>query len=91
MDFSQHLVISDSVFAQEIDGEIVLLDMNSENYFGLDEVASEIWRQLNANKSLEEVQEHLLTQYDASEARLHADIIAFVTQLLDDGLAVVAA
>ena len=38
MDLNKKITFADTVFAQEVDGEMVLLDMNSENYFGLDAV-----------------------------------------------------
>ena len=46
MNFTQKVNFFDTVFAQEVDDEMVLLDMNSENYFGLDTVDSDIWQLL---------------------------------------------
>jgi hypothetical protein len=63
MDFSKKIIFSDTVFAQEVDGEMVLLDMNAENYFGLDSVASDIWKLLqegeNSRRDLRSVPGHV--------------------------------
>ena len=87
MDFSKRVRFSEDLFVQEVDGEMVLLDMQSENYFGLDEVASDIWRLLGEGKSLEETARALGEIYEVEEATLRADLEAFVRQLLDHGLA----
>jgi hypothetical protein len=86
MDFTKKIIFSDTVFAQEVDGEMVLLDMNSENYFGLDSVASDIWRLLGEGKSVGETYAALLEIYDVEEEQLRADLEAFIQKLLDDGL-----
>ena len=86
IDFSKKVSFSESLFAQEIDGEMVLLDMNSENYFGLDAVASDIWRILQEGKSLQETIEELLKLYDVDEETLRKDLSTFVRQLQEQGL-----
>ena len=37
----------DLLLAQELAGETVLLDLASENYFGLDAVGTRVWQLLN--------------------------------------------
>ena len=87
MDFTKKVCFSEALFAQEVDGEMVLLDMNSENYFGLDSVASDIWRLLQEGKTLDGCREELLEIYDVEADRLRNDLEAFVQQLIDNGLA----
>ena len=43
---------------------MVLLDMESENYFGLDEVGTSIWQAMQAHSTLKEVFSDLLDQYE---------------------------
>jgi hypothetical protein len=52
MDLNKKITFADTVFAQEVDGEMVLLDMNSENYFGLDEVGTAIWQAMQDDGNL---------------------------------------
>lgn len=49
MKLDYKITFSDTVFAQEVNGEMVLLDTDSENHFGLDEVGTSIW-QVNARE-----------------------------------------
>ncbi len=86
MNLNQKIIFSERVFAQEVDGEMVLLDMESENYFGLDEVGTSIWQAMQEKKTLQEVFEVLLEQYDVEEEVLKKDLSDFVDKLLKSGL-----
>ena len=87
MELEQKVVFAESVFAQLVDDEMVLLDMESENYFGLDEVGTSIWNAMQENETLNEVFAVLLEQYDVGEEMLKNDLLNFVTKLVDNGLA----
>lgn len=87
MELDQKVIFAESVFAQLVDDEMVLLDMESENYFGLDEVGTSIWNAMQENETLEEVFSVLLEQYDVGEEMLKNDLLNFVTKLVDNGLA----
>jgi hypothetical protein len=91
MNFNQKVTFSDTVFAQEIDDEMVLLDMNSENYFGLDEVGTSIWLAIQENGNLQSVLERLLTEYEVEEEVLKKDLWEFVEKLRESGLVEVEA
>ncbi len=86
MELSSKVTFSDTVFAQEVDGEMVLLDMNSENYFGLDAVGTDIWQAVQEHEKLEEVLNVLLEQYEVEEEVLKKDLFAFVGKLQESGL-----
>ena len=87
MQIDKRIVFADTVFAQEVDGEMVLLDMNTENYFGLDEVGTAIWQAIEENNGeLVKVLEVLLAQYDVKEDILKKDLLVFVDRLAESGL-----
>lgn len=86
MTLDQKINIADSVFSQEVDNEMVLLDTESEEYFGLDETAAVIWQHLAENESLREVHASMLAIYDVAAEQLEQDILAFVEKLIDAGL-----
>lgn len=79
--------LSQTVFAQDIDGEMVLLDMHSEHYFGLDEVGTSIWYAMEKTQRLEEIVELLWVQYEVDKDILGKDVIAFMKTLVNNGLA----
>ena len=86
MKLDQKVTFAETVFAQEVDGEMVLLDMESENYFGLDEVGTSIWQAMQENETLKEVLAVLLEQYEVEEEMLENDLFAFVGKLEESGL-----
>ena len=86
MKLDQKVTFADTVFAQEVDGEMVLLDMESENYFGLDEVGTAIWQAMQEKENLKEVLEVLLEQYEVEEEMLKKDLFDFVGKLVESGL-----
>lgn len=91
MNLKQKVTFAQTVFAQEVDDEMVLLDMESENYFGLDEVGTSIWQAIEAYGNLEEVLSALLEQYDVEAEVLEKDLSNFVDNLLKSGLVEVEA
>lgn len=89
MNLSQKVTFAETVFSQEVDGEMVLLDMNSESYFGLDETGSAIWQAMQKTGSLQEVYEEMLEQYEVDAEILEQDILNFVEKLIESGLVMV--
>lgn len=87
--FSQHVTAPDSVLVRELDGETVILDLESESYFGLDEVGTRMWALLTTSASIQEAFDGLLDEYDVKADQLRADLTDFITQLVDQGLLVV--
>lgn len=86
MNLNQKITFADTVFAQEVDGEMVLLDMESENYFGLDEVGTAIWQAMQEYGKLQEVFDALLEQYDVEAEVLENDLSDFIGKLEESGL-----
>jgi hypothetical protein len=82
----QTVTISPDVLFQEVSGEIVLLDLASEKYFGLDEVGARIWTLLSEGRAVGEVVEALLQEYDVDRATLESDMESLLTSLLEAGL-----
>ncbi len=77
---------STQVLLQEVGGEAVLLDLGSEQYFGLDPVGTRIWALLGAAAALGQVHATLCGEFDAEPNRIETDLLALVRQLADAGL-----
>ena len=86
MTLDSSVAISENTFTQKIDDEIVLLDTESEEYFGLDASGAVIWHYLSESKSLRGVYESMLAIYDVAPEQLEKDIVTFVQKLADAGL-----
>lgn len=86
IDSEKHFLVSKDVLFQEVSGEIVLLDLDSENYFGLDEVGARIWMLLKEGKSASQMVDVLLEEYRVDRQTLERDTEKLLTALLEAGL-----
>ena len=80
------VTISPEVLFQEVSGETVLLDLSSENYFGLDKIGTRIWELLNGGASVGEVVDALLEEYDTDRKTLERDLAELLEKLAEAGL-----
>ena len=78
--------LSDEVMAQEINGETVLLDLASEQYFGLDVLGTRIWRLLEQGFPLNAIIEQLLPEFEVDREQFVSDVNRFVSEMLESGL-----
>ena len=78
--------IPEDVLFQDVNDEVVLLDLASEHYFGLDEVGARTWMLLKEQKAAGQIVEELLQEYDVERAELEGDILDLLAQLLEAGL-----
>ena len=84
--FSSRVRAADNVLIRELEGESVLLNLDSESYFGLDDVASRMWAVLTTSESIEDSLQALTREYDVSEAQLREDLQVLVDELAEHGL-----
>jgi len=80
------LRIPDEVIFRELDGEAVVLNLDTGIYFGLEAVGTRIWRLLEEHMSLRLVLDTLVEEYEAPSDRLQGDLLAFVERLNGKGL-----
>ena len=78
--------ISSEVLSQEVSGETVLLDLEGESYFGLNEVATRIWQLLQSGQSIGEILDTLEDEYDVSRGQLEIDAGELLDKLKKAGL-----
>ena len=88
LNLHQTIALSPDVISQEVSGETVLLDLESENYFGLDEVGTRIWQLIKETNDLNAIYNTLLGEYDVSGERLQQDLATLLTEIEGLGLIV---
>lgn len=86
VDFTQNASVPDDVLMRVLDGESVILNLNSESYFGLDEVGTRIWTVVTEAPSIQVGYNQLLEEYDVEPDVLRKDIDELLTQLVEHGL-----
>ena len=78
--------IPDDVIFRDLDGEIIILNLASGVYFGLNAVGSRAWSALAESGSVPHAIEVLKSEFDVEDDVLHRDVIALITTLSDQGL-----
>jgi hypothetical protein len=86
LNFNQIITFSPHVLSQEIAGETVLLDLESECYFGLDAVGTRIWQLIRESSDLLTIYNTLKNEYDVEETQLRDDLEALITDASERGL-----
>jgi hypothetical protein len=74
------------IIQSTIGEEVVMLDMDSGFYFGLNSVASIIWRKLEKEISFEEIISELLEDYNIDEVTCENETRIFLNQLLEKNI-----
>lgn len=69
-----------------LDDEIVMLNVERGNYYGLSGVARRIWEQLDTPKTIDEVCTPLVVEYDVTPEQCWNDVAAFVEQLITENV-----
>ena len=82
----QKITISPDVLFQEVSGELVLLDLSSESYFGLDAIGARIWGLLESGASVGDVLDTLMQEYEVERGTLEADLGELLDKLAKAGL-----
>ena len=65
----------------DLEGEAVLLNIQTGRYFGLNEVGTSIWALIKKPCAVSDVIEGLQREYDVEEGVLNNDVLAFLEDM----------
>ncbi|WP_310423352.1 PqqD family protein [Chamaesiphon sp. VAR_48_metabat_135_sub] len=82
----QKVAVKQDILVQNVDGELVLLNLESEEYFGLDDVGSAMWSCLKESESLQTAYDRLLDRYDVDSEQLKQDFLNLVERFVEHEL-----
>ena len=74
------------VVAESIDGEVIIINLNSGAYYSSLGTGGAIWEALVANHSIDETLDLLAAHYERPRSEIEAEVTHFVAQLLDEAL-----
>ncbi len=86
VDFTQQVSAPDDVLLRVLDGEAVILNLESESYFGLDEVGTRMFTLLTESASIQTAYDVLINEYEVEPAQLKADLTELICKLSENGL-----
>ena len=84
--FTDRVAVPDGVLISHLQEESVILNLESERYFGLDDVGTRFLSVLTTSESIEAAYERLRHEYDVDPQVLRSDLLALIENLLDQGL-----
>lgn len=71
---------------KRLETEAVILDLQSGDYFELDEVGCRIWEALDGEQTLAAHAQSIALEYEADPEEVRSDVMAFVGELFTRGL-----
>lgn len=84
--FEDTVRVSDDIVFRELDGEAVLLNLDTGIYFGLNQVGTRVWSLLQQDGSLLRVFEEMRKEYDVAPEVLQTDLLVLVDRMQEKGL-----
>jgi hypothetical protein len=74
---------------RDIDGEMILVSASRACSYSLNEVGSQVWRQADGQRTMEEIADTVAQHFDIPLEQALADVRAFVDEIALEGLLVV--
>ena len=72
-----------SAISSELDGEAVILDMESGKYHGLDSTGTKIWALLEDKISLDDIVLQLIEEYSVERQQCTTEVEEFINRMVD--------
>ena len=84
--FSDRVRVPDDVLISNLQEESVILNLDSERYYGLDDVGTRFLSVLNTSDSIEAAYEVLRDEYEVDAHSLRQDLLELVEDLVKQGI-----
>ena len=79
-------IVPEAVFSENLDGRIVIMNLELERYHSLNEVGTRMWELLAEGCSETQLIVRMLDEFDVDESVLRQDFDALVIELCSCGL-----
>jgi hypothetical protein len=83
--YSSVVVAKDQV-SSDLAGEAVILNLKSGKYYGLDEVGSRIWNLIQEPRTLNDIRNVILEEYEVEPEHCERDLLILLQELAAEGL-----
>jgi hypothetical protein len=83
------LAVPGHVLTRRASGETVLLNLDTEEYYGLDGVGTRLWELIEGGTTLGQAVGTLLNEFEVTRPVLEADLASVLNELCDCGLVLV--
>ena len=76
----------EELVSSDLDGETVMMSIENGKYYGMDEIGSRIWAFIKQPRSVSELCDILLTEFNVDRERCKKDALIFLNKLAEDNL-----
>ena len=80
------VAVPDHVLTRSVDSELVLLNLDNEEYYGLDEVGAAMWEAVTTAHDVDAAFQQLLERFDVDSTTLSRDLEHLFDELSKRGL-----
>jgi len=84
--FADRVAAPTHVLVRYLDRESVLLNLETEQYFGLDETGTRMWQLVTASPSIDAAFQELLAEFDVEPELLRSNLTELLDRLVGSGL-----
>ena len=84
--FSDKVSVPAHVLVRFLDKEAVLLNIETERYFGLDETGARMWQLATTSANIDAAYHALLSEYDVDAEMLREHLSELLEKLAENGL-----
>jgi hypothetical protein len=84
--FANRVAVPSHVLVRNLDGESVLLNLETEKYFGLDRIGTQMFETVTRAANVEAAFEELSREFEVEPETLRNHLIGFLGQLVENGL-----
>jgi hypothetical protein len=72
--------------SSDLGGEVAILDLKAGVYYGLDAVGARIWSLIQEPRTVNEILNILLEEYEVEPERCERDLLVLLQRLAEEGL-----
>ena len=80
------IVRSNDPIAEPVDDELVMADIDAGKYYGLNDIGTAIWQNLEKQITVEDLCKRLCENYEVTQEQCSAEVVAFLKDLETSGL-----
>nr|WP_299407078.1 lasso peptide biosynthesis PqqD family chaperone [Acaryochloris sp. IP29b_bin.148] len=80
------VVATSEQVSSDLAGESVILNLKTGMYFGLNEVGASVWTLLQQPRSVQEICDQILNEYEVDSEQCQQDVLKLLQELIESEL-----
>ena len=86
LDGEKIIIAAEELVSADLSGEVAILHLDSGIYYGLNEVGTFIWDLIQKPKSVDQINEAVLEEFDVTVEQCQADVSKLLVELAKENL-----